>query len=184
MNLVLASASPRRIELIKKLEYLNVIVRPSSIEERTDKILPQDVVIDLALRKASSIVSDELVLGADTIVVIDGKILGKPHSEAQAKEMFRTLCGKAHSVMTGIALIKGDKVITDCEKTIVRFGEYDEKVIDEYVRSGKPFDKAGGYGLQDKELSTIIEGLTGDYDNVLGLPTRLISRLIRENFYG
>ena len=184
LRLTLASASPRRIELIKKLGYLDVTVKPSHAEELTEKTSASDVVVDLASLKARAVYGEcgGLVLGADTIVALGGKKLGKPRSEEEAYGFFRLLCGRTHSVFTGLCLIGGGKTVTGCEETLVEFGDYDEETVSAYVRSGKPFDKAGGYGLQDAELKTIIKGITGDHDNVLGLPVGLLDRLIGENF--
>lgn len=184
LKLTLASASPRRIELIGKLDYLDVTVMPSGAEELTEKTAPEDVVVELASLKAHSVarLCGGLVLGADTIVAVDGRKLGKPHSEAEAYGFFHALCGKTHSVFTGLCLTDGNKTVIGCEETLVRFGSYAADTVDAYVKSGKPFDKAGGYGLQDDELKPIIQTITGDYDNVLGLPVGLLDRLIRENF--
>lgn len=184
LKLTLASASPRRIELINKLAYLDVAVIPSGAEEETDKTSPAEAVVELASVKAFSVqrAHGGLVLGADTLVYAGGKRLGKPRSEEEAFGFFRELCGRAHSVFTGLCLTDGRRTVTGAEETIVRFAPFDEKIVGDYVRSGKPFDKAGGYGLQDVELESLIEGITGDYDNVLGLPVGLLDRLIRENF--
>ncbi len=181
MKLTLASASPRRAELIKKIPWLEVTVLPSGAEEYTDKSDPKDAVIDLATQKAFAVDAPGLVLGADTMVVADGKRLGKPHSPEQAREMFALLCGRTHSVITGVCLRLGKRYETACEETFVDFGEYDGKIVENYIASGKPFDKAGGYGIQDEELAPMIKGITGDYDNVVGLPTRLVETLA-ENF--
>lgn len=184
MRLILASASPRRIELIKKLAYLDVTVMPSGAEEITDKTAPDAAVVDLASLKARAVAAKcgGLVLGADTVVALGGRTLGKPRSEEEAFGFFRFLCGRTHSVFTGVCLTDGTKTVTGCAETRVAFAPYDAAVVTDYVRSGKPFDKAGGYGLQDEELKELIEGITGDYDNVLGLPVGLVDRLIRENF--
>ncbi len=182
MRLILASASPRRIELIKKLKYLDVEVRPANVEEHTDKTDDKEAVMELAERKARAIKSDGLVLGADTMVVARGKRLGKPKTAREAREMFGLLCGAPHKVLTGVCLIRGGKIIKACEETAVEFAEYDESVVSAYIATGKPFDKAGGYGVQDAELAPLIVKITGDYDNVLGLPTALVDALISENY--
>lgn len=182
MRLTLASASPRRIELIKKLKYLDVTVRPADINERTDKTDDKEAVMDLAEQKAKAIKADNLVLGADTMVVAGGKRLGKPHSEKEARDMFRLLCGQPHKVLTGVCLISEDKTIKACEETTVEFAAYDEDIVSAYIATGKPFDKAGGYGVQDEELQGLILRITGDYDNVLGLPVNLVDALISENY--
>lgn len=182
MRLILASASPRRIELIKRLKYLDVTVRPANVDERTDKTDDKEAVMDLAEQKARAVKSDALVLGADTMVVAGGKRLGKPHSADEAYEMFRLLCGRPHKVLTGVCLMSKDKTVKACEETTVEFAPYDEDIISAYISTGKPFDKAGGYGVQDDELQGLILRITGDYDNVLGLPVRLVDALISENY--
>lgn len=182
MKLILASASPRRAELIKKLGYAEVELRPTGAEEHTDRTAPEEVAVALAEIKAKAIHASVPVLGADTIVSVDDVILGKPHSEEEAFAMFRTLCGRTHSVYTGVCVTDGNKTVSGYEKTLVRFAPYDEKTVSAYIASGKPFDKAGGYGIQDKELASVIIGIEGDYDNVVGLPIRLVDKILRENF--
>ncbi len=182
MRLILASASPRRAELIKKLKYLEVEVRPANVDERTDKTDDREAVMDIAERKARAVRSDDLVLGADTVVVAGGKRLGKPKTADEAREMFALLCGAPHKVLTGVCLIGGDKAVKACEETTVEFASYDEKLVEEYIATGKPFDKAGGYGIQDEELAPLVKSITGDYDNVVGLPIRLVDLLISENY--
>ena len=181
MKITLASASPRRIELIGKLPWLDVVVKPSGADESTDKKDPKEAVVEIAKRKAFAVEADGLVLGADTMVAIGSRRLGKPHTPDEAREMFALLCGRTHSVLTGVCLRRGEKYETACEETLVEFGEYDAKIVENYIASGKPFDKAGGYGLQDEELAPMIKGIIGDYDNVLGLPVRLVGTLA-ENF--
>lgn len=180
MILTLASASPRRRELVRKLG-MDVEIHPADADEHTEEKDDKTAVTDIAERKARA-VSGDLVLGADTMVVACGRRLGKPKNEREAYEMFSLLCGRTHSVLTGVCLIGGGKCVRACEETLVEFGPYDDAVVSAYIRSGKPFDKAGGYGIQDPELAPIIKNITGDYDNVLGLPVKLVGRLIGENF--
>ncbi len=182
MKIILASASPRRAELIKKLGYVQAVTIPSGATECTDKTKPEDIVIELAKLKAMSVKATVPVLGADTVVSADGIVLGKPHTEREAFGMFRLLCGRTHSVYTGVCVTDGVKTVCGYEKTLVTFAPYDEKTVSAYIASGKPFDKAGGYGIQDKELAPILIGVEGDYDNVIGLPVGLVDKLLRENF--
>ena len=185
MKIVLASASPRRIELIKKLEYLEVEVKAANIEEKTEEKTASAAVMDLARQKALAVRDSgvkDLILAADTMVVIGDKKLGKPLNAEAARDMFKLLCGKTHSVLTGICLLRGNKIISDFSETKVTFNEYKENIIEEYISLGKPFDKAGGYGIQDAELREIVSGIKGEYDNVLGLPVAQVDRLLRENF--
>lgn len=182
MKIILASASPRRVELIKKLGYVQAETRPSGATERTDKKVPEEIVVELAELKATSVKATVPVLGADTVVSADGRILGKPRTKDEAYDMFRFLCGRTHAVYTGVCITDGKRTVSGYEKTLVRFAPYDEKIVSAYIASGKPFDKAGGYGIQDKELAPILDGIDGDYDNVVGLPVGLVDKLLRENF--
>ncbi len=185
MNAILASASPRRRELIKKLEYLSVTVRPSAVEERTCGVTAESIAVELAAMKAESVASDypgELVVGADTVVSCGGRIYGKPGSEREAKKYLRELSGKTHEVITGLALVKNGKTVTASETTRVTFAPFDEELVEKYVKTGKPLDKAGAYGAQDPEIRPMIERVDGDEDNVIGLPVRLLDKLIKENY--
>ena len=182
MKLLLASASPRRAELVQKLG-IDFEIHPTSAEEVTLSDAEQTAVANARLKVLSVKPEGCIVLGADTVVSsMDNKPIGKPHSEEEAFAMFRTLCGRTHSVYTGVCVTDGKKTVCGYEKTLVAFAPYDEKTVKEYIASGKPFDKAGGYGIQDKELAPILRGIEGDYDNVVGLPVGLVDKLLRENF--
>lgn len=186
MKITLASASPRRIELIKKIPFLEVSVHPSDIPEHTDKTDPSEAVTDLAEQKARAVSAagvDGLILAADTMVVAGGERMGKPHTREEAFAMFCKLCGRTHSVLTGVCLMRGDKIVSFCEKTLVEFGPYDDALVSAYIATGKPFDKAGGYGIQDEELAPLVVGISGDRDNIIGLPVGRVERTILENFY-
>lgn len=121
------------------------------------------------------------VLAFDTVVGIDGEVLGKPTSEADALRMFRLLCGRTHEVVTAVYFAFNGKIIEKIEKTAVTFGAFDDEVVYNYIASGAPFDKAGGYNIDDRELAPLISATDGDYDNVVGLPVRLTEKLIEEN---
>ncbi len=176
---ILASNSPRRRELLTMLGIdFKVIV--SNCDEDIDGVLsPADTVKELALRKAQAVAENYggegnyVILGSDTVVSIDGKILGKPHSEAEAREMLETLSGREHSVFTGVALsgrFNGKiKIAADTVETKVRFGHMTEGEIEYYVGSGEPMDKAGAYGIQGIG-GFFVEAIDGDYYNVVGLP--------------
>ncbi len=185
MDAVLASVSPRRRELIKKIDYLSVTVRPSSVEERTDRTDAEEIAVALAGLKASAVAAEcpgTLVIGADTVVSGNGRIYGKPSSPDEARRFLRELSGRTHEVVTGIALVRGGKTVTAAEKTYVTFKAFDEKTVEEYIATGKPMDKAGAYGAQDPEFASMIEEIRGDCDNVIGLPVGLLDRLIKENY--
>jgi septum formation protein len=172
--IILASASPRRAEILKKLG-LPFAVRPSAIDENMARALPPaEYAIALATRKARAVAEDVgngIVIGADTIVVLGKKILGKPVSEIDAGTMLKALSGKTHRVFTGFAIIDrpSNRAAAGVEMTEVTFRELAEAEISAYVRSGDAMDKAGAYGIQD--LSAIFcERLDGCFYNVVGFP--------------
>jgi len=177
-HIILASASPRRKEL---LSYLNLpfTVHPSSFEEiysPTDD--PEKVVSLLAEGKAKDVsiqFPHSIVIGSDTVVVAH-EILGKPRNEAEAADMLKKLSGKTHSVLTAVSIMKGEQKETFIEKVDVTFWSLSSKEIDAYIQSGDPYDKAGGYGIQTGG-ALFVRQISGDYYAVVGLP---ISRLQRE----
>ena len=178
-RLVLASASPRRKELMA-LAGFDFEVITADVDEVFDPLLePCKLVMSLAFQKASAVASsnpDATVIGADTVVVLDGKVLGKPHSEEEAVQMLRELSGNTHEVYTGVCIIKGDKVHKFYECTKVTFWPLEDELIAEYVATKDPMDKAGAYGIQGKG-SVLVKGIEGDYFNVVGFP---VSRFFRE----
>ena len=178
-KLILASGSPRRKELLELADISFEIV-VSEIEETIGAYSsPADIVMSLALQKASAVVEhheDSVVLGADTIVTYESRILGKPKDEAEAKEILQLLSGKTHEVYTGVALVSKEKTITFYERTEVMFWELTEEEIDAYIGTKEPLDKAGSYGIQGKG-SIFVQHIQGDYYSVVGLP---IARLVRE----
>ena len=183
MKIILASASPRRRELIKSLD-LEVEVIPSGADENIEPCVPEQYVKKLAALKARDVFqkTSMLTLGADTIVEVDGTILGKPKTYEQALQMFRLLCGRSHRVLTGVCFIDANQEVVDCETTIVTFKPFDAELIDKYITTGSPFDKAGGYGIQDEMLAPIVESVDGELDNVIGLPIKLIAKILKEKF--
>ena len=178
MKLILASASPRRREILKNAGYSFRVVTSDADEALPDGITPAKAVKLLAKIKNEAIKSkpDETVVSADTIVVCEGKILGKPKNEKDAFKMLKTLSGRKHSVYTGVCIRKGGKIKTFYEKTAVYFYELSDSEIREYIATGEPMDKAGAYGIQCKG-ATLVRKIDGDYFNVVGLP---IARLVRE----
>ena len=179
MNLILASSSPRRKEL---LEMVNIPfqVKVSHAEETyQDGMEPHEIVMELARIKSAVIAEtnrDSVVIGADTIVVMDGDILGKPNNRDEAISMLTRLSGHVHQVYTGVAIITGENTIMFYEKTDVEFWPLKTQEIEQYVLTGEPFDKAGSYGIQGYG-SLLVKRIEGDYFTVVGLP---ISRLKRE----
>lgn len=179
IHLILASGSPRRKKLLSMLG-LSFDVIPSEIDEIIDPgKRPSKNVEDLAYQKGISVAGknpDSLVIAADTIVVLNNKILGQPADRSEAIKMLQSLSGRTHEVYTGVALLKTDKraeIIREIrfyERTKVSFTSLSESEILEYVQSGNPMDKAGAYGIQDERGALYISGIEGDYYNVVGLP--------------
>ncbi len=170
--MILASASPRRKELLT-LAGFAFTVETACVEESYDPSLsPEAVVMHLASVKSAPVARkhpEELVIGADTVVVLEEEILGKPKDEAQAKEMLRRLSGRVHQVYTGVCLRKGEKSRCFHECTLVRFKPLTQTQIEAYVATGEPMDKAGAYGIQGRGC-VLVDGIQGDYFNVVGLP--------------
>lgn len=175
-EIILASGSPRRKELLRQIQ-IESIVEPSGADEALDINEPEAFVKELSKRKCLDIANkhtDGVILGADTVVAIDGKILGKPKDEDDAKRMIRLIQGRAHHVYTGVTLAKKEKgmlkqVVTFCESTEVLLEKISSGEIDEYVATGEPLDKAGAYAVQGI-FAKFVKGITGDYSNVVGLP--------------
>lgn len=182
MQWILASASPRRKELLQELLPEFAII-PAQGEERVDGSLPPETLVkELARAKAKEvallpIASGKAVLGADTVVALDGKILGKPKDEAEAKAMLRALSGNEHSVYTGVCIVtpSGEEYV-EAACTRVEFHRLSEAFIDEYVKTGSPMDKAGAYGIQDGGL---VKQICGSYSNVVGLPVELLREMLK-----
>lgn len=181
-EIILASASPRRRELLTTAG-IDFVVKVADVDEVIDEALtPDGVVMSLASQKAGAVAAknpESVVIGADTVVVLDGKILGKPKSEENAVELLTMLSGKTHTVYTGVALIKGEKVKTFCEATQVEFYDLTKEEIEAYVATKEPMDKAGAYGIQGKGC-VLIRKINGDYFNVVGLPVSAVYRELRD----
>ena len=173
-NIVLASKSPRRADLLKQIG-IKFEICPSGVEEpQITRISPASAVQELALTKARTVAAQldiGLVIGADTVVVIDGQPIGKPENDAHAIEVLTRLSGNWHEVITGVALIdvKRKNEVVWAEKTAVYFRELHQSEILAYVRSGESSDKAGAYGIQGK-AGAFVERIEGCYFNVVGLP--------------
>jgi septum formation protein len=179
--LVLASKSPRRAEILRAAG-LPFVARPADIEEqRLDGESPTDYARRLAIDKAGAVRIDagEIVLGADTIVVVDDVVLEKPCGDADARRMLQFLAGRTHEVITGICLRSGVRSVADTAVTRVTFSPLTPDEVDAYVASGEPMDKAGAYGIQGL-ASKFIERIEGDYFNVVGLPVSLVFRHLKQ----
>jgi septum formation protein len=168
MKIILASKSPRRIELLKLLK-IDFEVISSNIDENISEKDPKLLAEKLSYLKAMSIKKDGVVLAADTVVTLDKEIFGKPRDYKDAFRMLKSLSGKWHTVITGVTIKFKDEVITFSEKTNVKFKNLSKELIEFYINTAKPFDKAGGYGIQELG-SVLVEKIEGDYFNVVGLP--------------
>ena len=181
MSLILASASPRRQELLK-LFGIPFIVRVADIDETMDPAASAyDEVARLSREKALAVTREagDIVIAADTIVVCEGRVLGKPHSEEEAFAMLSLLSGRDHQVMTGCTVLLGERAETFTEVTDLHFRELSEKEIRRYVASGEPMDKAGAYGIQGG-AALFCEKMDGDYYNVMGLPVCRLGQVLKE----
>ncbi len=183
MKVILASASPRRRQLLAEHGVVFEVI-PSEKEECADKNLPpREYCEKLAEFKAQDVFSSHggVVLGADTIVVLDGAVLGKPKTKEEARRTLMSLSGREHQVITGYCLIYGsnltDRIIKSAVTT-VRFNALSQNLIDEYVNTGKPMDKAGSYGIQDG--FPLVDSVDGSISNVIGLPIEEIIPILKE----
>ena len=180
--LILASQSPRRRELLGRITE-QFIVRPTGCDESFTCADPAEHAHQLALRKCAAAVAEsapeDAVIAADTVVFLDGVLLEKPGSEAEAKAMLRRLSGHTHIVCTGVAVAYKGETRSFVQQTRVTFHELSDGLIDWYVATGEPMDKAGSYGIQGKG-ALLVKGIEGDYFNVVGLPIASLYRLLLE----
>ena len=181
-TVVLASASPRRRELLQTHFSMPFTVRAPSVKETMPfGLSPAETVMELARVKAESLMAegfaDVLIIAADTIVCCDGEVLGKPRSEDDAARMLRLLSGRRHEVYTGLALLDRDGLLLEAEKTAVFFRDLSDDEIACYVRTGEPMDKAGAYGIQGK-AALFVRRIEGDYYNVVGLPICRLGQML------
>lgn len=186
MDIILASASPRRKEILG-----NTNVKFSVIESKIDEVIldnekPQATVMRLAFEKSLSVAkknSSDLIIGADTVVVVDGKILGKPKNMCEAKEMLNLLSNKTHQVITGISLInlEENKKVIDFEVSYVKFKDLSKEDIKNYLNTNEYLDKAGAYAVQGYG-ALLIDKIEGDYFNIVGLPISKLYDILKEEF--
>ena len=180
MKLILASNSPRRRELMAKIGYPFEII-PSNCEEITSTVIPTDMVQELATLKASEVFSrhpDSVVIGCDTVVDFNGEIMGKPKNRADASRMLHALSGNTHFVHTGVCVLSPVGRWLFCDSTKVVFRNLSDAEIENYVASGQADGKAGAYGIQDD--SCFAASYEGDFDNVVGLPTSRVQKILDE----
>lgn len=185
---ILASQSPRRKHLLDTLG-LSFCVVPSTVDEIVPPHLtdPVEIVEHLASLKAQDVAKqhpDALTLGADTLVVLNNQILGKPNDPQEARSMLKTLSGVTHTVYTGLALLHPttEREMVTHEATAVSFASLSDAEIEAYVATGSPLDKAGAYGIQEDLGAVFVSGIRGDYYNVVGLPLHRLYRILREHF--
>ena len=194
MELILGSQSPRRRELLERMGLEFRVLTAEIDETKYETEDPEASVRRICEAKARAVAerlkqengqsenhNSPLVLASDTIVVLDGRILGKPHDEAQAKAMLRALSGREHAVFTAFTLFRpdtGTEPETHCEKTWVKFRRLSEAEIAAYVATGEPMDKAGAYGIQGKGMM-LVEGIRGDYFTVMGLPVCALTQALK-----
>lgn len=175
-HLILGSASPRRLELLRQLGLSDVEVRPAHVgEPHPAEVAPEDMALFLAEHKSRALVGSlregELLLTADTIVLCDDRILDKPTSEADAREHLELLSGRSHRVITGFVLTDGSEAVRERVETVVTFAPLGEREIGYYMSHCNVMDKAGGYGIQDWIGLAGVARIEGSYTNVIGLPT-------------
>lgn len=182
MDIILASQSPRRKELLGQMGLKGFkIISPDVDETVEENLSPAQLVEELSLRKARAVADhaddDAFVIAADTVVSLDGGILGKPADEREAFAMLSALSGNRHRVYTGVTVIRGNRAVTGHEETIVTFRELEPEEIMDYIATGEPMDKAGAYGIQGLG-AMLVSGIEGDYFNVMGLPVFRLSRIL------
>ena len=183
MDIILASQSPRRRELLERMGVGDFRIVTPDIDEQMDRDLPPgELVGRISLEKALAVQAQEgkgpIIIAADTVVALDGAVLGKPADELEAFKMLSTLSGCRHQVYTGLTVLRGEEQYTVSEETTVTFRELSAEEIDRYVATGEPMDKAGAYGIQGYG-ALLVEGIQGDYYNVMGLPVCRLGLLLR-----
>lgn len=185
-KIILGSQSPRRHSLIKNLNVDFEIIVPDFDEKLDSDNFSDDIIKSLSFQKAQSILNkktqtivNSLVISADTVVILENKILGKPKDEAEAIEMLKSLSGKTHYVATAVTVLDSDtkKSLTEIIKTYVTFQDLPGELIQDYVKTFKPFDKAGSYGIQEMG-EEFIKSVDGDLENVIGLPTNTLKQML------
>ena len=181
-TIILASASPRRKELLEKIGLVFIVDPSQYSEDLNSKLTPQDLALSISEGKARAMAAkypDAIIIAADTIGVIGSRIIGKPHTSAEAVKMLRLLSGKSHQVITGLTVLdsNNDMKVSKTLQTRVYFKELSDDEIAAYVKTGEPLDKAGAYAIQGLG-SIFVEKINGDYYNVMGLPLNTVRELL------
>jgi len=182
-KIILASQSPRRRELLSRMGITRFEIIPARGEERAAPGRPAGLLVeDLARQKAAEVAAQApgaIVIAADTVVALDGRVLGKPRSKAEAAQMLEALSGREHTVYTGVAVRQDGRELVQREAAQVRFRPLSRQEIDAYIATGEPMDKAGAYGVQGYGC-LFVEGIVGDYYTVMGLPVCRLGRMLRQ----
>ncbi|MBR2935338.1 MAG: septum formation inhibitor Maf [Oscillospiraceae bacterium] len=184
MKIILASQSPRRRELLERMGLEHFEIQPAVGEEHASPHLsPAQLVEELSRQKAQEVAltaaAEDIVIAADTVVAADNRVLGKPHNREDAMDMLRFLSGRTHTVYTGVTVRQGEQVLTQHEATDVIFRPLTDREIAAYVDTAEPMDKAGAYGIQGRGC-VLVEGIRGDYYNVMGLPVCRLALMLRQ----
>ena len=182
MDIILASGSPRRRELLERMGLRDFRVVTPDIDERSDRPLPPHRLVEtISAEKARAVAAqlggDPLIIAADTVVALDGRVLGKPADGPDAFAMLSALSGRRHQVYTGLTVVCGAQRLTEHEVTAVTFRSLSSAEICAYIATGEPMDKAGAYGIQGRG-ALFVEGIEGDYYNVMGLPVCRLGRIL------
>ena len=182
VRIILASNSPRRKELLGQIGVTDFKVTAPNVDESVEPSLsPAEIVEQLSLRKATAVANragpNDLILAADTVVALDGNVLGKPRDEEDAFAMLSALSGREHHVYTGVTVLLGEQAVTQHEETAVAFRDLTPEEIRAYIATGEPMDKAGAYGIQGLG-ALLVSGIRGDYCNVVGLPVFRLGRML------
>mgnify|MGYP001027943159 FL=1 len=182
MSIILASNSPRRRELLAQIGIRDFQILSPDVDETVEPGLsPARMVETLSLRKARAAAgragADDLILAADTVVALDGRVLGKPRDQGEAFAMLSALSGREHRVYTGVTVLRGGQAATEHEETAVAFRALSPEEIRDYIATGEPMDKAGAYGIQGVG-ALLVQGIRGDYCNVVGLPLFRLGRML------
>lgn len=182
MSIILASNSPRRRELLAQIGIRDFQILSPDVDETVEPGLsPARMVETLSLRKAQAAAgragADDLILAADTVVALDGRVLGKPRDQEEAFAMLSALSGREHRVYTGVTILRGGQAATEHEETAVAFRALSPEEIRDYIATGEPMDKAGAYGIQGVG-ALLVQGIRGDYCNVVGLPLFRLGRML------
>ena len=182
-KLILASKSPRRRELLDRMGLPHTVVSAPCDEWFPEDLSPAEIVKYISREKAFAAAEmaapEDILITADTMVFLDDKKLGKPRDEAEAFAMLRALSGRTHTVYTGVTVAQGHRTLTEAEGTWVRFAPLRDETIRAYIKTGEPMDKAGAYGVQALG-ALLIEGIEGDFFNVMGLPVRRLALMLEK----